>query len=163
MNGIFSEGMCFGDPHCRTFDGVSYDCHGQGDFVLVEAAATETEVHARFELDIVSASVAVTTGVAAREGDSTLIEITISPTTLLADGAPYVEGITPLIGVTILNSDSQVEIEFLSGLKITFTIWSRIENVIGNIYASVPITLETTGLLGNNNGVWDDDWEVRQL
>jgi hypothetical protein len=30
---------CWGDPHCRTEDGVLYDCQGAGEFTLIVAGA----------------------------------------------------------------------------------------------------------------------------
>ncbi|CAM9926139.1 unnamed protein product [Ascophyllum nodosum] len=154
---ITRGGRCTGDPHCKTFDGVSFDCHGQGDFVLVQAAATETEVHARFERTLAwSQTVAVTTGVAAREGDSALVEVTRFPATeVLVDGAAYVTG-AGVNGVTLEVSTSRVTMEFLSGVRVQYDLasWG------GNVYAYVPSTLETSGLLGNNNGIWNDDWET---
>ena len=128
--------------------------------MLVQAAATETEVHARFERTLAwSQTVAVTTGVAAREGDSALVEVTRFPATeVLVDGAAYVTG-AGVNGVTLEVSTSRVTMEFLSGVRVQYDLasWG------GNVYAYVPSTLETSGLLGNNNGIWNDDWEVRRL
>ena len=146
-----------GDPYCYTFDGVYYDCQGQGDFALVEVAAAEAEVQARFEQSAFwSPSVTVTTAVAAREGNSSLVEVIRFPETeVLVDGTPYNNEIVAN-EVTLQVSNSSIIMEFLSGLKIQYnlTSWG------GSVFVYVPTTLETSGLLGNNNGDWNDDWQV---
>lgn len=67
---------CHGDPHCRTFDGLQYDCHGDGDFVLLNSAETGSVVHARFQ-PLISPSNSFATGVVATEDDSSVIEVTV--------------------------------------------------------------------------------------
>ncbi|CAN0058782.1 unnamed protein product, partial [Ectocarpus fasciculatus] len=62
------------DPHLQVFDGTGYDCHGQGEFVLTKVADKESEVQARFQQwnQNPNPAVTVTTGIAAREGNSSL-------------------------------------------------------------------------------------------
>lgn len=155
-----------GDPHCTTFDGLSFDCQAQGDFLLFQAESTQTTMQARFEKvpDVPQAS--WTTGIAVREDSSNLIEITITggEISLLVDGAPYEEGTDTLMGVE-LDIDTTItpsyEITFPSGFEVVVKIyqssglWSYM-----NFQISVPIGLETHGLLGNNNGDMSDDWKV---
>lgn len=156
-----------GDPHCMTFDGLSFDCQAQGDFLLFRAESTQTTMQARFEKvpDIPQAT--WTTGIAVREDSSNLVEITITggEISLLVDGVPYDEGTATLVGVELdINTTAippSYEITFPSGFEVVVKIyqhsglWSYM-----NFHISVPIGLETNGLLGNNNGDMSDDWKV---
>lgn len=154
-------GGSYGDPHLTTFDGGRYDCQGRGEFVLVEAPATETQVQARYEpYTGFSSPVTVTTGIAAREGNSSLIQITnsLEGRVVLVDGEPYDEvgGVTT--GMALDVSPDRVEITFAtSGLIVIAS------NRLGYLDLSVfaPVSLVTAGLLGNNNGVVSDEWKVR--
>lgn len=42
------DGWSWGDPHLVTLDGLAYDFHGAGDFVLVEHAGSATTVQTRY-------------------------------------------------------------------------------------------------------------------
>lgn len=153
-----------GDPHLRVFDGTGYDCHGQGEFVLTKAAATESEVQARFQQwsQNPNSAVTVTTGIAAREGTSSLIQVTLAASggvDVLVDGELYDAGAgtTSVVGVALDVSSSQVEMRFTSGLDV-FVSTSISALLRVRMYA--PVGLATTGLLGNNNGVLGDDFAV---
>lgn len=155
-------GGCYGDPHLTTFDGGRYDCQGRGEFVLVEAPGTDTQVQARYEpFTGFSSSVTVTTGVAAREGNSSLVQITnsLDGPVVLVDGEPYDEASGVNNGVALDVSPVKVEINFAtSGLIVIASIRSSYLDL--SVFA--PLSLVTTGLLGNNNGVISDDWKVRR-
>ena len=148
----------------QVFDGTGYDCHGQGEFILTKAADKESEVQARFQQwsQSPSPSVTVTTGIAAREGNSSLIQVTTTDSSeveLLVDGELYDEGAgaTPVTGVVLEVTPSRVEMRFASGLDVfVTTIVPGMLRV--NVYA--PVSLATTGLLGNNNGELGDDFKV---
>ncbi|CAM9855150.1 unnamed protein product, partial [Scytosiphon promiscuus] len=151
-----------GDPHLRVFDGTGYDCHGQGEFVLTKAAATDSEVQARFQQwsQNPNSAVTVTTGIAAREGTSSLIQVTLAVSggvEVLVDGEPYDAdaGTTSVVGVAMEVTSSQVEMSFASGLDV-FVSTSISGLLRVRVYA--PVSLATTGLLGNNNGVLGDDF-----
>eukprot|EP00752_Nemacystus_decipiens_P012284 g10890.t1 len=153
-------GSADGDPHLRVFDGAGYDCHGQGEFVLTKAAATESEVQgARFQQwsQNPNAAVTVTTGIAAREGTSSLVQVTTAASggvEILVDGDPY-DADAPVIGVALEVTSSRVEMSFASGLDV-FVSTSIPGMLRVNVYA--PVSLATTGLLGNNNGELGDDF-----
>lgn len=153
-----------GDPHLRVFDGTGYDCHGQGEFMLTKAAATESEVQARFQQwsPNPNSAVTVTTGIAAREATSSLIQVTLAASggvDVLVDGELYDAGAgaTSVVGVALDVSSSQVEMRFTSGLDV-FVSTSISALLRVRVYA--PVSLATTGLLGNNNGVLGDDFTV---
>lgn len=64
-------GTVRGDPHLKTFDGESYDCQGDGVFVLAKAITSEDssfEIQARFQSIGKSKMVSITTAVAIDTG-----------------------------------------------------------------------------------------------
>ncbi|CAM9794094.1 unnamed protein product [Ectocarpus sp. 12 AP-2014] len=155
-----SGGSADGDPHLRVYDGTGYDCHGQGEFVLTKAAATESEVQARFQQwsQNPNPAVTVTTGIAAREGTSSLIQVTTAASggvEVLVDGELYDASATSVIGVALEVTSSRVEISFESGLDVFV---STSINGMLRVNAYAPVSLATTGLLGNNNGELGDDF-----
>lgn len=132
--------------------------------MLTKAAATETEVQARFQQwsQNLNPAVTVTTGIAAREGSSSLVQVTTAASggvEILVDGEPYVEGAdsSAVTGVTLQVTSSRVEMAFVSGVDVFVS--SSINGMLRvNVYA--PVSLATTGLLGNNNGELGDDFAV---
>ncbi|CAM9751286.1 unnamed protein product, partial [Ectocarpus sp. 6 AP-2014] len=155
---------CHGDPHCQTFDGLYYDCHGDGDFVLLESADTGAVVHARFE-PLVSPDASFTTGVAATEDGSSVIEVTVSDgeRTILIDGEAYAydEGDdlpATMTGVALTVTDQNVDMLFPSGLQVNARRWFTDPNYIGGVYVYAPLEMPTVGVLGTNNGNRADDW-----
>ncbi|CAM9959638.1 unnamed protein product [Ectocarpus fasciculatus] len=155
---------CHGDPHCQTFDGLYYDCHGDGDFVLLESAETGSVVHARFE-PLISPDASFTTGVAATEDGSAVIEVTVSDgeRTILIDGEVYAydegDGLpATMTGVTLTVTDQNVDMLFPSGLQVNVRRWFTDPNYIGGVYVYAPLDMSTVGVLGTNNGNRADDW-----
>ncbi|CAN0388087.1 unnamed protein product [Pylaiella littoralis] len=155
-------GSADGDPHLRVFDGTGFDCHGQGEFVLTRAAATESEVQARFQQwsQNPNPAVTVTTAIAARETGSSLIQVTTAASggvEVFVDGELFDEGTagTAVTGVALDVTPSRVEMRFPSGLDV-FVFTTIIGILRARVYA--PVSLATTGLLGNNNGELGDDF-----
>ncbi|CAN0373936.1 unnamed protein product, partial [Ectocarpus sp. 8 AP-2014] len=153
-----------GDPHCQTFDGLYYDCHGDGDFVLLESADTGAVVHARFE-PLISPDASFTTGVAATEDGSSVIEVTVSggERTILIDGEAYAYGEgddfpATMTGVALTVTDQNVDMLFPSGLQVNARRWFTDPNYIGGVYVYAPLDMSTIGVLGTNNGNRADDW-----
>ncbi|CAN0246475.1 unnamed protein product [Pylaiella littoralis] len=149
----------------QVYDGTRYDCQGQGEFVLTKAAATESEVQARFQQwsENPNSAVTVATAIAAREGGSSFIQVTTAGSSgeeaeIRVDGELYDEGgagTTAVTGVALEVTPSRVEMRFPSGLDV-FVATSSNGILRVNVYA--PISLATTGLLGNNNGQLGDDF-----
>lgn len=104
----------------------------------------------------------MTTGIAAREGNSSLIQVTTGDSgeiELLVDGGLYDEGAgsTAVAGVALEVTPSRVEMRFASGLDVFVS--TTIPGMLRvNVYA--PVSLATTGLLGNNNGGLGDNFKV---
>lgn len=76
----------------------------------------------------------------------------------MVDGEPYDEVGGVNTGVALDVSPDRVEINFAtSGLIVIASIRSSYLDL--SVFA--PVSLVTTGLLGNNNGIVSDDWKVR--
>lgn len=124
-------------------------------------------VHARFEA-LVSPDASFTTGVAATEDGSSVIEVTVSDgeRTILIDGQPYNDDggddlPATMIGVTLTVTDQNVDMLFPSGLEVKAKRWFTDPNYIGGVYVYAPLAMPTVGVLGTNNGDRADDWTVR--
>ncbi|CAM9717047.1 unnamed protein product, partial [Ectocarpus sp. 4 AP-2014] len=156
-------GSIGGDPHVEGYDDVGYDCHGQGEFVVTKAAATDSEVQARFQQlsQNPNPGVTVATAVAAREGSSSVIQATSTASGGLevwVDGELYDEAAgTAVNGVALELLEARVEMIFPSGLEVT--VLSTTGGIL-RVDAYVPLDLATAGLLGNNNGNIGDDWRT---
>lgn len=154
-------GASDGDPHLRTFDGSRYDCQGQGEFLLAEIAATESEVQVRYQPwgRNPTAGVTMNTAIAAREGSSSVIQATaaaLGTGEVLVDGELYDEISSVVTGVALEVTQFRVEMRFPSGLDVFVVFKPGYLNI--NTY--VPLSANTTGLLGNNNGQAGDEWTV---
>lgn len=90
----------WGDPHLMTFDGLSYDFMGLGDFVLARAAR-DFEIQARMEPVQGSTSASVTTGLAVRDGQHK-VEWRVGSNPPLIDGVAQPLG--PGTAVALRNS-----------------------------------------------------------
>lgn len=147
----------------EVYNGLGYDCHGQGEFVVTKAAATDSEVQARFQQWSLNPNpgVTVTTAFAVREGTSSVIQATSIASGGLevwVDDKLYDEAAgTDVTGVALELLQARVGMRFPSGLDVFVSITGGVLRVD----AYVPLDLATTGLLGNNNGDIGDDWRVR--
>lgn len=106
-----------------------------------------------------NAAITLTTGVAAREGGSSVVQVTRAASgghEVLVDGELYDEAAGAAAGVALEVTPARVEMRFPSGLDVFVDIYGGYLN----IQTYVPLTLATTGLLGNNNGEREDDWMV---
>lgn len=154
-----------GDPHMTTFDGLRYDCHGGGEFVLARSGSME--MHARFER--LRGSAAYTTGVVLAESQNeTVVEISLSKK---REPVIVINGIVsePLYGS--LNRGS-VKIENLGNslegpyrIKSLRTLLNLYVDVKGSRYINVRVglppeykALGTKGLLGTADGNSLNDW-----
>ena len=157
---------CQGDPHCRTFDGLSYDCHGDGEFVLLNSFRSGSVVHARFEPLLSQTTVSFTTAVAATEDGSPVVTVTVADgeRTIMIGDEVY-DGTIPstVTGVSLDITDQDVRMVFRSGLEVNVRRWFTFEDsiYIGGVYVYAPVGMETVGILGTNNGDRGDDWTVR--
>ena len=116
-------------------------------------------VIARFEATPENRAVTWTTGIMVFEGSSSLIELAVvdGDIHLLVDGAPD-NASAPLAGVSLTKNDPYFKIVLSSGIGVSARV---LDSMYMNVEVTVPIGMETAGLLGNNNGDLSDDWMVR--
>lgn len=169
----------WGDPHIVTFDGLKYDCQGEGEFVLLSSLDSSFEVQGRFESASESKRVAVTRSFAVHTGDEDVPSIQLSVPDEMAQGCSIellVDGVAHDIYANGTDSD-YVQVQLIgnegakrvtiyypgSGLHLT-SLLSESETY--GCYLSSSICLpddyrpkETfVGLLGSPNGDRKDDW-----
>lgn len=171
-----------GDPHFRTFDGLTYDCHGIGEHIIFKTAETSRQVQGRFTR-VQDKDVSVTHGIAMQdEGGATVprvqVSIPVDPDEehdmytvlggrecklqLFVDGEQH--ELKPGISyqsdeVTVSLSGSEVTTLYTSGFKVKVSMgyWN---GCLLNTYLTVP-TCEMdvlTGLLGDADGNANNDW-----
>jgi len=91
------SGSSNGDPHMATFDGLGYDCQGEGEFVLVKdlVAGSSLEIQARFRPPSSNSRVTVTTGVVAMVEGGPRIQVSYPASASPDDSCPlllFVDG-----------------------------------------------------------------------
>lgn len=173
----------WGDPHIVTFDGLKYDCQGEGEFVLLSSLDSGFEVQGRFESFSESQRVAVTRSFVVQTGDEDVPSIQISvpdeitqecTIELFVDGVAhdiYGDGTnSDYVQVKLVGSEGAQRITIYypgSGLHLT-SLLSESEKY--GCYLSSSICLpddyrpkETfVGLLGSPNDDRKDDWMTPQ-
>lgn len=146
-----------GDPHCKTIDGLYYDCQLAGVFEFIAISDTNSNVKATFEIPL-GENFSIATGVTAQEGSSPIIGVTTDTAgtaVITIDGAPYLGGSASLTGLQLqVIGATTVKMLFNSGLEVYAQVWGfkRMD-----LSAFVMPTMDTTGLLGNNNGDDSDE------
>lgn len=169
----------WGDPHIVTFDGLKYDCQGEGEFVLLSSLDSSFEVQGRFESASESKRVAVTRSFVVHTGDEDVPTIQLSVPDEIVSGCPIellVDGVSHDIYANGTDSD-YVQVQLIGnegGKRVTiyypssglhFTSLLSESDTYG-CYLSSSICLpddyrptETfVGLLGSPNGDRKDDW-----
>eukprot|EP00977_Amphora_coffeiformis_P009823 scaffold2257_cov169-Amphora_coffeaeformis.AAC.1 len=152
-----------GDPHMTTFDGLRYDCHGKGEFILTQAG--DAVVQGRFER---RGRVALTVGVAASEGPgSAVVEVSLpedggSPV-LVVGGAVIVP---PSLGYednsVIVTPNARGPNSFritykTSGLSVLAQTYSSYMNVAVGL-SQFLLDFGTTGMFGSADKNPLNDW-----
>lgn len=174
------DGICYTDPHCRTFDGLTYDCQANGEFTMVKSEIFEFEVQVRFRGP--DSNGTVTKGVAvssknapvvqvsmAFTGSSTFETVASCPIILFVDGiiTPFHEG-TGSANVTVSRpTDTFMHILLLNGVSVDFGVQksSKFGCFFENMRVFLPSDViaggDIIGLLGTPNGNPFDDWTDR--
>ena len=151
-----------GDPHFDTFDGLAFDFHGAGEFVLVEATGGEPfQIQARQEPMAGNCpGVAINTGMATKIGDTRIAVYAGEEARFLIDGGPadLPGGIQTFPGggsVEEVDEDTfQLYWPTGEGLHIT----PRWSNASGAYLLDLVVALpdnragQVQGLLGDYNG-----------
>lgn len=157
----------------RTFDGVRYDCQGEGHFILVKSLITRREVQVKYEHLTSGRAISWGVGVAVQdEGDTPRVQVHYAKF-FNAQGNElsgnkcklqfFVD--EQLRDILHGSGDDRVTV-VLNGnnVKITYTK-SQLELNLGlsscrmNVAVTVPASNDKiVGLLGNMNGDASDDW-----
>jgi von Willebrand factor type D domain len=173
----------WGDPHVVTFDGLKYDCQGEGEFVLLSSLDSSFSVQGRFVGAAAGKKASVTRGYVVQTGDEGVPKIQLSvpdemtngcPIELMVDGVPhdiYNDGTgSDFVQVQVVGQKGtqRVTIYYPStGLHFT-SLLSESETF--GCYLSSSICLPDdyrpgesfVGLLGSPNGNRKDDWMTPQ-
>lgn len=173
------QSRCHGDPHLQTFDGISFDCHGVGEFVLAKSKISNFEVRGRFKSVSTRRTVTVTEGVVVSTAGSSTVQIHVAvnaTSTTVIKGCPifmFVDGISRNIvqssgqkGVTVSkSSESSLLISYDSELSVSVRIHnSRTFQCYLDVRLFIPDSISSKGgvqgLFGIPNGNFSDDWNT---
>lgn len=162
-----------GDPHIVTFDGLKYDCQGEGEFVLAKSKVTQREVQVRYERQESNRALSVGKAVVIQdEGNTPRVQFSIA---ILNEtlGNDMNDGCTLQLFVdkSLKNLEKGFEDEHLvidtvdkkrmtvrykeTGMETTVNYFRCRINVSVKLHSSDI----TYGLLGTANGNVEDDWQ----
>jgi hypothetical protein len=168
-----------GDPHMRTFDGLKYDCQGEGEFSVLKSLESDFEIQGRFVKFREKARPTVTSSLAIRTGDGEpVIQVNV-PTTAKEGCTPYVyvDGVQrdiiadgvgdPSVQVQkVQTKKNQGFIIYYHKSKLQLTALSKTSSRNGCVMSAkicLPFDYERSeekfgGLLGTPNNDRADDW-----
>lgn len=178
------EGSGWGDPHLIRFDHVGqaipsssgdgrYDFQGAGEFVLFESTEDGMVVQSRFEQFPARPSVTITTAAAMDVGgDRVMVDIdgaqlrvrlegTITPLTV---GVPVsLAGGGELERVSPLNTQDELVVRWPDSSVMSISLLSFLGSEYLNLYPDLAPQRfgAVQGLLGNANGILNDDLNLR--
>ncbi|HBB30659.1 MAG TPA: hypothetical protein DDZ80_30475 [Cyanobacteria bacterium UBA8803] len=167
------DGETWGDPHLVTFDGIKYDHHAVGEFILAKSTDGNFEIQVREASVPSSSQVALNTAAAMKVGNTRVAfyvkDFPDSDTTnpLRVDGKPTViqGGSLSLPGggtITQVNQGSYI-VEWTTGERVGVKVDNFGSSALLDINPALPQTRQgqIIGLLGNFNGNPDDDLKSR--
>jgi VCBS repeat-containing protein len=161
-------GSSTGDPHILTFDGLHYDFQATGDFLLVKATDTDLEIQVRQAPWSVNPATTLNVGLATTL-DGTQVEFSIDQPFPLVNGIP----LTIAIGETQSIGNGSISHARFSGYAtegdlytISYANGDRLDvKLIPDFLIDPVVYLNASqtviGLLGNNNGILEDDLALR--
>ena len=155
-----------GDVHVRTPDGLHYDFQGAGEYVLVSSSDGEVVVQTRQEPWRGSNFLSVNTAVAMQvSGDRVGVYVDRSPDLYINGESTSLEaGALDLPnGGTVYRSDGSSGRQYLVEWPNGFVVSAKVHSSHMNVGVAKPATLPTafSGILGNLNGIAEDDFFTR--
>ena len=160
-----SGGLTQGDPHLKTFDGLSYDLQAVGELTLVSDATDELEVQVRTKGW--HGSVAVNIGVAARVGADRVAFYapaeagSLGPSTLNGKSFDFPNGRTNLVGGgRVYRKPGLYVVEWPDGTQLRIAPASYHLSV--QVFGSDARREHFRGILGDFNGTHASDLVTRQ-
>jgi len=157
---VFSETRCVsvnikgtvcyssGDPHMTTFDGLSYDFQGVGDFFMMKKVGSSFSLQARFQQCFEDAQVTCNRGIALKVGRNTITSY-FAPDPFVPE--IYVNGIQMTEGnVTLLDGgfiDVEVNDLIISIPNIINVVVSGLTYIYPTLVFSIPGT-NAGGIIG---------------
>jgi hypothetical protein len=138
-----------------TFDGLKYDCQGEGDFVLSKSLDSDFEFQGRFE-KVPGKSVTTTQGVVLNTGfeGEPKVEVSYTKTcdlTYFINGAEVVLEDDPATGHDKLEfyaSGNERDFIFASGVTLKVTLRSYVGDCLLNSYICLPCDLADENIVG---------------
>lgn len=170
--GIF--GKWSGDPHFRTFDGLKFDCMGEGEFTVLKSLDSAFELQGRFGKFRSNRRPTVTTAIAFQTGDGEpKLQVSVIPNDSQCTPNVYIGGVkqsigdgrTSIDGITIQKAgrhftffyeESEVQLQ-------TRVRGSRANGCVMDTDICIPDCYARSGerfvgLLGTPDGNKDNDW-----
>jgi DNA-binding protein YbaB len=165
-----------GDPHITTFDGLKYDCQGEGEFVLAKTINSDNyfEIQARFtsigkdRMVSITTAVSITTGVIGEPDVDIFTEKVDGECALyyFVDGQPT-DFTTPVSGISFEDGEGSSDTSdylFFTGSGIMYSVYAKNGNfgcVINSKLCLPPSMVEKediVGLLGTPDGLIKNEW-----
>lgn len=151
-----------------TFDGLKYECHGEGDFILLRSK-TGREVQAHYEHMAFNKAASIAKAIAIRDGhDSPIVQLSIPFSDSSSGDDPkdlqlFVNKEKRSIDSGSGRSDVKVEKEDDHDVRVTFTktgfsMKVRFHHGYLSTCASMATPDDSVGVLGTPTGTVKDDW-----
>ncbi|CAB9513248.1 Sushi domain-containing protein 2 [Seminavis robusta] len=165
--------VVWGDPHIQTFDGMEYDCQGEGEFVLAQSEDKKMEIQGRLQRFTNNKQVSVLKSMAVKEVNASIVEVGLGAySNGKCDLDLFVNGkqIDPNSGyffehVVVSNLEGQAIVMYypFTGLQVVAEFhYSKSFGCYLSTKICVPDSYrygqKIIGLLGSNDGDPSNDW-----
>lgn len=163
------QARSYGDPHLSSFDGATYSFQTVGEFLLVKSASENMEIQVRQRPQSESISLNTATAMMVA-GDrvafyaNELPDANSSTRIRLNGEALYLDRSTyylPHGGVIRQESEKNYRVVWPTGESAKLAMHSGSPGYIDLTVEVFPCSDHYTGILGNANGVRDDDFDTR--